>query len=99
MALMAETPADTLVIADATAVADLTLTNKANQVLVVDSVAWLLGEAALGGSVENEEDVKIEHTQEDQSLWFYSTIVAVPAIVVLLGLLRVRMRRAKGGVA
>ncbi|MBK9366180.1 MAG: Gldg family protein [Deltaproteobacteria bacterium] len=88
-----------LVIADATAVADLTLTNKANQVLVVDSVAWLLGEAALGGSVENEEDVKIEHTQEDQSLWFYSTIVAVPAIVVLLGLLRVRMRRAKGGVA
>ncbi|MCK6521814.1 GldG family protein [Myxococcota bacterium] len=88
-----------LVVADATALADLTLSNKANQVLVVDGVAWLLGEAALGGSVENEEDVKIEHTQEDQSLWFYSTIVAVPALVVLLGLLRVRMRRAKGGVA
>lgn len=88
-----------LVIADATALADLTLSNKANQVLVVDGVAWLLGEAALGGSVENEEDVKIEHTQEDQSLWFYSTIVAVPALVVLLGLLRVWMRRAKGGVA
>lgn len=87
-----------IALADATALSDLVLGNKGNQVLVIDGIAWLLGQEQLAGTVENEEDVKIEHTQEDQKTWFYGTIFGVPGVVLLLGWLRVRARR-KGGAA
>lgn len=87
-----------LALADGTALSDLVMGNKANQVLVIDAVAWLLGQEQLAGTVENEEDVKIEHTQEDQKSWFYGTIFGVPSLVFALGWLRVRSRR-KGGAA
>lgn len=87
-----------LVTSDATMFSDLILANKANLQFVYDGANWVMGEEDLAGTVENEEDVKIEHTKDDQVVWFYGTVMGLPLIVMLLGVLRVRRRR-KGGPA
>ena len=38
--------------------------------------------------------MKIEHTKEGQQWWFYLTVLVAPLGVVLLGALRLRLRRA-----
>ena len=82
-----------VIVADSTLFSDLALSSQGNQVFVSDALNWLLGDEALAGTTESEEDVKIEHTKEDQTLWFYGTSLGVPIIVLLLGLLRVRRRK------
>lgn len=82
-----------VIVADSTLFSDLALASQGNQVFVSDALNWLLGDEALAGTTESEEDVKIEHTKEDQTLWFYGTSLGVPLIVLLLGLLRVRRRK------
>jgi hypothetical protein len=85
------------VIADATAFSDLVLNNvRGNQQFVWDALHWLVGEESSAGTVESEEDVKIQHTQEDQVYWFYGTSLGVPLLVLLLGWTRVRSRRNRG---
>ncbi len=83
-----------VVLSDATALSDLVLIQvRGNQQFVWDAANWLLGEEEVAGTVESEEDVKIQHTRDDQVAWFYGTIFGVPLVVFLLGLLRVRQRR------
>ncbi len=60
---------------------------------VRDTTNWLIGAEALSGTTQSEEDVKIEHTKEGQTWWFYSTVLGVPLLVFGLGVFRVRMRR------
>ncbi len=86
-----------LALADASMLSDLALGNLGNQQFVHDGVNWLIGAEALSGTTENEEDVKIEHTKEDQTAWFYGTVLGIPLLVLGLGALRVRSRR-QGGV-
>lgn len=64
-----------------------------NQRLAEDTLNWLIGAEALSGTTENEEDVKIEHTKEGQQWWFYLTVLVVPLGVVMLGAVRLRLRR------
>jgi hypothetical protein len=64
-----------------------------NQRLAEDTLNWLIGAEGLSGTTENEEDVKIEHTKEGQQWWFYLTVLVVPLGVVVLGALRLRLRR------
>lgn len=66
----------------------------ANQQFAVDGVNWLIGAEDLTGTTESEEDVKIEHTKEGQTTWFYGTVLGVPMLVLGLGGIRVRMRRS-----
>jgi hypothetical protein len=91
------------VIGDATMFSDLVLGNKANLQFVYDGTNWVIGEEDLAGTIENEEDVKIEHTQEDQKAWFYSTVGGIPLLILVLGAVRVRRRRkssvVRGGAA
>jgi len=68
----------------------------ANQIYLSETLAWLTKDPALGGQVENEEDVKIQHTKEGEAVWFYGTSALVPALVLAAGALRVRSRRQKG---
>jgi len=85
------------VVADSTAFSDLVLANvRGNQQYIWDVIHWLTGDEESTGTTESEEDVKIQHTKEDQVAWFYSTSVGVPFLVLLVGWLRVRSRR-KGG--
>ncbi len=84
------------VVADATWASNTFIRNAANAYFLVDTLAWLTQDPALSGEVENEEDVKIQHTKEGESVWFYGTSALVPALVFLGGLFRVNSRRRKG---
>lgn len=84
-----------VVTADASMFSDLGVgLSLGNQRLAEDTLNWLIGAEALSGTTENEEDVKIEHTKEGQQWWFYLTVLVAPLGVVLLGALRLRLRRA-----
>ena len=86
-----------VVTADASMFADLGVgLSLGNLRLVDDTLNWLIGAEALSGTTENEEDVKIEHTKEGQQWWFYLTVLVIPLSVVLLGAIRLRLRRTPG---
>jgi hypothetical protein len=69
-----------------------------NQLLFLDAFRWLGGEESfIGGAITDEEDIRIVHTQDEDQLWFYGTIVVVPGMVLGLGLLFTRRRRHKTG--
>lgn len=92
------TPWRAVVTSDASMFADLGVGNLGNQRLIDDTLNWLIGAEALSGTTESEEDVKIEHTKEGQQWWFYLTVLVIPLGVLVLGALRLRMRR-RGGAA
>ncbi len=84
-------------IGDATWASNLVLRQvPGNQLYLVEALGWLTADPVLGGEVENEEDVKIQHTKEGEAAWFYGTSVGVPVLVFLAGWFRVSRRRAKG---
>jgi ABC-type uncharacterized transport system involved in gliding motility auxiliary subunit len=58
----------------------------------------LVDEPSHGGTVNDEEDVKIRHTKSDESWMFYGSTLLVPVLLLGFGLMRVRSRR-KGGEA
>lgn len=82
------------VLSDADAVSDAVFGNEANVVLFIDAIRWLGGEESFMGAIASTEDVKIEHTKQKDLIWFYTTIFAVPALVLGLGLLYSRRSRA-----
>ncbi len=87
-----------VVMADATWASDLALPldpSKANFQIVLDSLAWLTNDAASAGTIESEEDVKLEHTREGQGWLFYGTAAVMPAAFLLLGLGRISLRRRR----
>jgi hypothetical protein len=84
------------VVADATMASNFFLRNAANAYYIADTVSWLTQDAALAGESESEEDVKIQHTKEDEAMWFYATSGLIPALVFVVGALRVSGRRKKG---
>ncbi|MEE2750855.1 MAG: Gldg family protein [Myxococcota bacterium] len=86
-----------IVIADATSLSDQWIPNPGNQLYVYDAVNWLIGEESTSGTLESEEDVKIQHTRDDQVAWFYGTIFGVPLLVFGGGALRLRRRRNRQG--
>jgi hypothetical protein len=88
------------VVADAAVFTDLAMSRfLGNQVLFVDAVRWLAGEESIMGEFSTEEDLPIEHTKQEDLVWFYSTIFGVPALVLGIGLWLGRRpaRRAKRG--
>jgi hypothetical protein len=87
-----------IVIGDGDFMTDKVAGNHGNYLLFVDMLAWLVGNEELGGEVSSEEDVAIEHTREENKVWFYATTFAVPAPIVGLGywVARRRRRRAEG---
>ncbi|MFC1643441.1 hypothetical protein ACFL5O_12300, partial [Myxococcota bacterium] len=75
------------VVADAGAFSDLALGNVlGNQVLLVDAVRWLAGEESFAGQTNVEEDLRIEHTKQQDLAWYYSTIMGAPALILGLGI-------------
>lgn len=64
-----------------------------NGLLVLDPVRWLLGEESFSGQISTETDVPITHTRKQDVAWFYTSIFAVPAVVLGTGLTLTRRRR------
>lgn len=90
-----------VVMGDATWASNLALPldpTKANLQAVLDAMGWLAEDEALSGTINNEEDVKIEHTKEGQGWVFWGSTLVVPLGIFSLGMVRIRLRR-KGGAA
>lgn len=86
-----------LVTGDATWASDLVLPlSMGNQEFLRDGLAWLVNDPSQGGTINDEEDVKIRHTKGDEAWMFYGTTLLVPVLLFGLGLVRVRARRKDG---
>ena len=79
---------DTSLLAD-----DVLRYSKGNVLFGSDAVKWLVGDEDIAGEVNSEEDVKIQHTRDEDTAWFLLSIVAVPGVVLLLGFVIVSIRR------
>ena len=66
---------------------------QANAVFAMDGLKWLNHDEDIAGEVESEEDVKVQHTRDEDWMWFLTAIVAVPAVVLGAGVLFIRLRR------
>lgn len=69
----------------------------ANNDVARDTVAWLVDDPDAGGEINDEEDVKIQHTREGEGWMFYATTLLVPFGVLAMGLGWVRRRRSGRG--
>ncbi|HVG58936.1 MAG TPA: Gldg family protein [Hyalangium sp.] len=81
-----------VVMADSDALADGVLPNLGNVYLALDSLRWLTGEEAISGTVTSEEDVPIQHTREQDTVWFWVTVLLAPAVVLGAGFFVTRRR-------
>ena len=63
--------------------------------LLDDAVKWLGGEETFVGDVVSEEDKPIKHTKDQDQVWFALTTIGAPLLVLTLGLVGTRKRRAK----
>ena len=86
-----------IVLADADAVSDQVIANLGNYYFFDEGLQWLFEEEKLLGGVASGEDVRIMHTKEEDVLWFYGTIFAVPLAVLGAGITynRLRLRRRR----
>jgi len=83
-----------IVVGDTSMLADDVLRySKGNVLFGSDAVKWLVGDEDLAGEVNNEEDVRIQHTRDEDTTWFLLSIVAVPGLVLLVGFVIVSLRR------
>lgn len=86
-----------VVVADATWLSDLFLPAvQGNAVWLLDTVSWLVKDEAMAGTVNSEEDVKIQHTKEGQGWLFYGTSFLFPLGILSGGLAYVRSRKNRG---
>jgi len=81
-----------VVIADADVLSDRLMGSKANADLSVDTLRWLIGDEDVIGETTSEEDIEIDHTRDQDVLWFWGTTILIPLAVLALGIL-VSMRR------
>jgi hypothetical protein len=84
------------VVADADCFGDFLIKRtKFNPLLFVDALRWLGGEESFAGALTSNEDVRIEHTKQKDTLWFYLTIFGAPMLVGGVGAaVALRRRRA-----
>jgi hypothetical protein len=90
-----------LVFADAGLFSDLYGRNQLGQVVAVlasdplldDSIRWLGGEEVFSGEVVSEDDKAIQHTKNEDVVWFALMIIGAPILVLTLGLVGTRRRR------
>ena len=86
-----------VVIADGDVFGDLALLNTiGNQILLADVVRWLADIEGVTGTVSSGADAPIEHSRDQDLVWFYGTVFVVPAVVLFGGLATLRRRRRKG---
>lgn len=80
--------------ADATLAADILMQGAGNKLLFVDSLQWLMADKYRGVAA-SEEDEKIIHSRDEDLVVFYSTIVAVPLLLLLAGTLATRRKKVQ----
>jgi hypothetical protein len=81
--------------ADSAVFSDALIRNPGNLAFAADAIKWLAGEQALAGKMADEEDVRIRHTGKQDLIWFYGSIIVVPASVLLAGAVTIRSSRKR----
>ena len=61
-------------------------------VMLSDTLFWLTNQKDSTGSVNNEQDVKIQHSKEGQGWLFFGTSILIPLAFLGLGFLRIKNR-------
>ena len=61
-----------------------------------DTLFWLTDQADSTGTVNNEQDVKIQHSKEGQGWIFFGSSIFIPLLVFGLGRLGIRRRKIGG---
>jgi hypothetical protein len=69
--------------------------SKGNVLFGSDTIRWLIGDEDTVGEINSEEDVKIQHTRQEDTAWFLMSIVGVPALVLIFGFVLTRLRRRR----
>ncbi len=83
-----------VVVGDVSFLADNVLQfSQGNAQFALDTTRWLVGDEDIAGEVESEEDVKIQHTREDDVLWFWGTILVFPLFILVGGVAISLIRR------
>ena len=65
------------------------------QFMFADAIKWLGGEENFAGTTISEKDKRIEHTRNEDAVWFYGSIVGAPLLVLGFGLGSVSWRRRR----
>ena len=73
---------------------DLLQVSQGNSYLLRDIVLWLQAKDEPVVPTVADADKKIEHRREDDAYLFYGTTFGVPALVIFMGWLATRRRRA-----
>lgn len=81
--------------ADSALISDALIPGLGNRVLVGDTLNWAIGRVEAMGQVASEEDVKIQHTKNEDVVWFYGTVTIVPMLLLGGGYLATRRRRRR----
>jgi hypothetical protein len=90
-----EGEARAIVLADADVFSDRVLRNEGNLWLAADTIRWLIGEESVIGAATSEEDEVIEHSRNQDALWFWATVFLVPIAVLGFGLFFTLSRRRR----
>ncbi len=72
---------------------DLLKAMRANAQFGFDGIRWLTRNDDISGEVESEEDVQVQHTRNEDWAWFLLAIFAMPAAVLGVGAIFIRIRR------
>ena len=64
-------------------------------VLLADSIRWLGGEEVFAGEVVSEDDKPVQHTKNQDAVWFAIMLIGVPLLVLGLGLFGTLGRRSR----
>ena len=70
-----------------------TQTIQPHAVTLSDTLFWLTDKKENAGTVNNEQDIKIQHSKEGQSWIFFGSSLFIPLSIFSLGLIRIRRRR------
>jgi hypothetical protein len=90
----APSEARVVVFADSSVISDPLMQSPGNMVLGYDAIKWLVGESKIAGQISSEEDIKIQHTSDKDTTWFYATIAGVPLLVLGTGFIATRRRKS-----
>src|SRR5690606_7388677 len=69
--------------------------SQGNALFAADGMKWLVGDEAMAGETQSDEDVRIQHTRDEDVMWFWSTIFAMPAFILIGGVVFIRIRRSR----
>lgn len=87
-------PYRVMVVGDVSSISDLVVQrSEGNAQFLLDATRWLVGDEELAGEISNEEDVRINHTREEDTLWFWGAVLGLPLLVMMLGSVYVTRRR------